>query len=112
MGRYITFYVTFFSDASRWGISKDHTEQFSVLTELIFQSINGTESVTLTYVRNDKDVINRYKQTFVMRRAIWYHLHNFKNVKNTHGGVLFKLYKWYQIAQSITYDDFTWFYLG
>ena len=25
---------------------------------------------------------------YVMRCAIWYHLHNFKNVKNTHGGVL------------------------
>ena len=60
-----------------------------------------------------------------MRCAIWYHLHNLKNVKNTHGGVLLlsklqtcnftksstppcvlfafsKLYKWYQIAQSIT----------
>ena len=24
----------------------------------------------------------------VMRCAIWYHLYNFKNVKNTHGGVL------------------------
>ena len=24
----------------------------------------------------------------VMLCAIWYHLHNFKNVKNTHGGVL------------------------
>ena len=24
----------------------------------------------------------------VMRCAIWYHLHNLKNVKNTHGGVL------------------------
>ena len=51
---------------------------------------------------------------------IWYHLHNLKNVKNIHGGVLlcckftksntpawvfftfFKLYKWYQIAQHIT----------
>ena len=52
--------------------------------------------------------------------AIWYHLYQLKNVKNTHGGVLFlvklqatksdtrswvfftsfKLYKWYQIAQS------------
>ena len=52
--------------------------------------------------------------------AIWYHLHNLKNVKSTHGGVLllvklqaksvfftfFKLYKWYRIAQNIT------FYLG
>ena len=25
---------------------------------------------------------------YVMRCAIWYHLYNFKNVKNTHGGVL------------------------
>ena len=52
---------------------------------------------------------------YVMRCAIWWHLYNFKNVKNTHGGVLilvklqasgftfFKLYKLYQIAQRITY---------
>ena len=26
--------------------------------------------------------------TYVMRCAIWYHLYNLKNVKNTHGGVL------------------------
>ena len=40
-----------------------------------------------------------------MRYAICYHLYNLKNVKNTHGGVLLlvKLYKWYQIAQRITY---------
>ena len=25
---------------------------------------------------------------YVMRCAIWYHLHNFKKVKNIHGGVL------------------------
>ena len=53
--------------------------------------------------------------------AIWYHLYNFKNVKNTNQGVLllgnftksstdpwvfsaiFKLYKWYQIAQNIPF---------
>ena len=37
--------------------------------------------------------------------VIWYHLYNLKNVKNTNGGVLLlvKLYKWCQIAQSITY---------
>ena len=50
--------------------------------------------------------------------AIWYHLYNLKNVKNTHEGVLLlvyyyntppwvlftvlKLHKWYQIAQNIT----------
>ena len=27
-------------------------------------------------------------KTYVMRFAIWYHLYNSKNVKNTHGGVL------------------------
>ena len=63
----------------------------------------------------------------MMRCAIWYELHNLKNVKNTHGRVLllvklqveacnftksnappwvffmfFKLHKWYQITQRIT----------
>ena len=65
---------------------------------------------------------------YVMRCAIWYHLDNWKNVKNTPRGVLilvklqaeacnftkintppwvfftfFELYKWYQIAQRTTY---------
>ena len=60
----------------------------------------------------------------VMYCTIWYYLYNLKNMKKTHGGVLllvkpatllksntppwlfftfFKLRKWYQIAQSITY---------
>ena len=64
---------------------------------------------------------------YVKRCAIWYHLYNLKNVKNTHGGVLllvklqaktwnftrsiippwlffidFKFYKWCQIAQKGT----------
>ena len=65
-----------------------------------------------------------------MLYSIWHHLYNLKNVKKTHGGVLllvklqavsrlldftnsntppwvffklFKLYKWYQIEQRITY---------
>ena len=46
-----------------------------------------------------------------MHCTIWYHLYNFKNVKKTHvllnpPWVFFtflKLYKWYQIEQSITY---------
>ena len=59
---------------------------------------------------------------YVVCCAIWYHLYNLKNVKNTHGGVLllvklqksntppwvfltfFKLCKWHQIAQSVTYS--------
>ena len=44
------------------------------------------------------DVIRRNVQNisflvcfaYVMRCAIWYHLYNFKNVKNTRGGVLQK----------------------
>ena len=55
---------------------------------------------------------------------IWYYLYNSKNVKNTHGGVILtaklyytngtkscgfftfsNLYKWYEIAQSITYGQ-------
>ena len=57
---------------------------------------------------------------YVVHCAIWQHLYNFKNVKNTHGGVLilvtkintppwvftfFKLYRWYQIAQRITFSN-------
>ena len=52
-----------------------------------------------------------------MRCAIWYHVYNLKNVKNTREKhnftkgntppwvffTFFKLYKWYQIAQNITY---------
>ena len=65
--------------------------------------------------------------------AIWYHSYYLKNVKNIHGGVIFlvkfqasgcnatksitplwmfsrffELYKWYQIAQSVSYDLNKW----
>ena len=30
----------------------------------------------------------KFRPDNVMRYAIWYHLHNLKNVKNTYGGVL------------------------
>ena len=64
------------------------------------------------------------KRIYVMRWAIWYHLHILKSVKNTHGGVLilvtppwvffmfFKLSKWYQIAQRITYTYFVLYSLS
>ena len=35
-----------------------------------------------------KDIAVQCKNLYVVRYAIWYHLYNFKNVKNTHGGVL------------------------
>ena len=33
-----------------------------------------------------KDAIDRVSQ-YVMRCAVWYHLYNLKNLKNTYGGV-------------------------
>ena len=49
----------------------------------------------------------RFVFIFYMWRAIWYHLYNLKNAKDTHGEeiffTLFKLYKWYQISQSVAF---------
>ena len=72
----------------------------------------------------------KWRWSFVVLRAIWYHSYNLKNVENTHGGVLilvnlqteacnftksntppwvfftlFKLCTWYQIAQNIKCRD-------
>ena len=77
-----------------------------------------------------KALTHRLLTIYMMLCAIWYHSYNLKNVKNTHGRVLllvklqaeacnlsksntppwvnftfFKLYKWYQIAERITYLD-------
>ena len=35
-----------------------------------------------------KDMTRMQEGTYVMRCAIWHHLYNLKNVKNTHEGVL------------------------
>ena len=35
--------------------------------------------------------------------VIWYHLYNFKNVKNNHGRVLLLVKLWYQIGWSVSY---------
>ena len=40
-----------------------------------------------TIVWNNKSN-NCLSRSIVMRYAIWYHLYNLKNVKNTHGGML------------------------
>ena len=75
-----------------------------------------------------KLLIFNTKKPYVMVCAIWYHLYNLKNVKNTHEEVLllvklqalacnftksntspwvfftfFKLHKWYQTVQSVSY---------
>ena len=60
---------------------------------------------------------------YVMHCAIWYYFYNLKNVKNTTKSntptwvifTFFKLCKWYQIAQSITYmtpNSLTWKRIG
>ena len=67
---------------------------------------NRFTKVNLT--NNGYNITN--KITNVMRCAILCHLHNLKNVKNTHEEVLllvklqdfFKFYEWYQIPQRIT----------
>ena len=71
----------------------------------------------------------RQPEDSVMVCAIWYHLYNLENVKNTHSGVLlliklrsiwtftnnntfprvfFTLCKWYQISQAVSYWEPSW----
>ena len=47
--------------------------------------------IHLSFASNDLSAMclyYTYQDSYVMRCAIWYHLYNLKNVKNTHGGVL------------------------
>ena len=94
----------------------------------ISNSLHHEFTVLSKVFYNNFMLLNPDKCLFAVRCAIWYHLHNLKNVKNTYGGVLslvksqaeacnftkintppwvfsmfFKLYKWYQIAQRIAF---------
>ena len=124
---------------TQFSLLKSHVmREFSVLNQKIYLLSENLEK-TLNYMKfenrnvyllheNIKILQNDSGQkNKVMRCVIWYYLHNLKNEKNTHGGVLllvklktaacdltksntppwvfftfFKLYKWYQIAQRIT----------
>ena len=48
--------------------------------------------ITASVVKELSELINftpsEINRAFVVRCAIWYHLYNLKNMKNTHGGVL------------------------
>ena len=98
--------------------------------------MTNVQSTDLLSYRNTQKYLSLsfclYFILFVMRCTIWYHLYNFKNVKNAHGEVLLlvklqaalgcnftksntppwvfftfsKLGKWYQIAQRITFCRF------
>ena len=45
----------------------------------------GPEMIII--IENDVARLAKHTRKYVMRCAIWYHLHDLKNVKNTHGGV-------------------------
>ena len=90
--------------------------------ELVDALIDDFRTENKAFSFNGPSLCNKTPEAInVMHCAIWYHLYNLKNIKNTHGGVLilvklqakintpswvfftfFKLYKWYQIAQRTT----------
>ena len=96
-----------------WRTHRTFFEGFSLWNVLSFSCRTETKNRCFLWI-------------YVMFCAIWYHLYNLKNVKNTHGGVLLlvkmqassnftksntpprmfftflKLHKWYQIAQNIS----------
>ena len=57
---------------------------FQVSAEKLQESCNVNSLV----IREDNVGRRPSKTIYVMRCAIWHHLYNLKNVKNTHGGVL------------------------
>ena len=91
----------------------------------VFKSNVGLKWVSLVVL-----LIGLMRHLHVMRCAIWYHFYNSRNVKSTNGGVLLlasacedcnstennthpwvfsrflncTMYKWYQIAQSVTHN--------
>ena len=106
---------------------KKNIVNYGTRISIIFQNWFYNDFVLLNKYMDDKDLLHirsynpfSLSQYFlflfsflnVMRCATWYHLHNLKNVKNNHGGVLLlvklqasacKLRKWYQIAQRMAY---------
>ena len=81
-------------------ISQDHTarichhEQIHACQDMFVKHVT---SLFETYIEHEnvlynnvsyKNVIQQCVIQYMVRCAIWYHLHDFKNVKNIHGGVL------------------------
>ena len=60
------------------------------ISDQIYYNVNLMADVFKIIIKYCRKIIDEYRQIslFVMRCAIWYHFYNFKNVKNTHGGVL------------------------
>ena len=49
--------------------------------------MSKTEGMELKMLQHENKK-QGFAEVYVMGCAIWYHLHNLKNLKNTHGGVL------------------------
>ena len=104
---------------------KMYFDAFSLIMVFSFYQFEIRSHAEINRIESDRPSTH---SLYVMRFAIWYHLYNLKNVKNTHGRVLilvklqaeacnftkiniplwlfftfFKLYKWFQITQGITY---------
>ena len=54
----------------------------------LFKEKTKTKSRRFAKFKDCRQISLLILSKFVMRCAIWYHLYNLKNVKNTHGGVL------------------------
>ena len=68
-------------------INKGHQKgKINWLKSLI--SLIPLKNQTFEWIEELFEIDFNYLKLHVMRCAIWYHLYNFKNVKNTHGGVL------------------------
>ena len=64
---------------------KDANRKFASLARSIYTSdiFDGAINILKCIY-----VSNQFFDTYVMFCTIWYHLHNLKNVKKTHGGML------------------------
>ena len=98
----------------KWGKrfqNENPIKEFMFLLDTWFAKLKEMDSVCKLH--------KSHKFSYMMICAIWYHLYNLNNVKSTHGECYFKLlkvtlsngcflrffnlYKWYQIAQRVSY---------
>ena len=70
-------------DFRRWHLKMQHGFKIKILN-FIISNLKEIMSITRISLRSS----HLRKNKFVMFCAIWYHLFNLKNVKNTHGRVL------------------------
>ena len=120
-------YIRFSCRNFRWCFKKQVKTRFEQKQFIIYLGTIRKKDFATNHVEKLLDECRGTRvnvmYTYVMLCGIWYHLYNLKNVENTHGGVLLiaklqaaksntpswvlstfsKLYKWYQIAQNLSY---------